>query len=445
MSESTTISRPSHGKDLYKLGWPIAVEMLLGISLIWVDSAIINHRLGTEAFTAVQLAGQAFNLLQLTLNIVATGAGIVLAHQIGAGEREEAGHTSAQALSVGLLLSLVLMGVIYAGGPGLLGFLGAKGSVMTGGLTYARLMLLFLPFTWGMTGLGAIMRSTGDTKRPMYAGVLINILNAIFTWTLVFPLHMGIAGSAIGTGLARACGFGLMMIAFSRSRPLQLRLPSFLRLDLAAIWRIARMGLPAALEFISYEASQFVLTAIVAPLGTIAIAARALSFQAEFFSYIPMVGLEQAAAIIVGQRMGAGERDEAVAAGRTAIKTLLILVLIVMIPLLLIPGSILRIFTSDQAVLAQAVVAVRLMAIYKPGQALNVICGGIFRGAGNPEWPTLLTTLGTWILTVPLAFFAVRAGLGLPGVVGAMLIDELLRGGINLWYFTTPRWRFRKV
>jgi putative MATE family efflux protein len=445
MNESLNAPLPSNGRRLYQLGWPIAVEMLLGISLVWVDSAIINHRLGTEAFTAVQLAGQAFNLLQLTLNIVATGAGIVLAHQVGAGERREAGHTAAQAMTVGLLLSLVLMAVIFVGGPGLLGFLGAKGTVMTGGLTYSRLMLLFLPATWGMFGLGAIMRSTGDTKRPMYANVLVNIFNAAFTWTLVFPLNMGIAGSAIGTGLARVIGFGLMLYVFLRSRPLPMRLPSFLRLDLEAIYRIGRMGLPAALEFISYEASQFVLTAIVAPLGTIALAARALSFQAEFFSYIPMIGLEQAVAILVGQKIGAGRREEAVAAGRTAIKVALALVAALMIPLILLPGSILRIFTTDTAVLAQAAIAVRIMAFYKPGQCINVVCGGIFRGAGNPEWPTVLTTLGTWILTVPLAFIAIRLGYGLPGIVGAMLIDELLRGGINLWYFTTSRWRFRTV
>jgi Na+-driven multidrug efflux pump len=183
----------------------------------------------------------------------------------------------------------------------------------------------------------------------------------------------------------------------------------------------------------------------VAPLGTITIAARALSFQTEFFSYIPMVGLEQAAAILVGQKLGAGDRDQAVAAGRTAIKSSLLLVGCMMLPLLLIPGSILRIFTADSAVLAQAVIAVRIMALYKPGQCLNVVCGGIFRGAGNPEWPTGLTTLGTWFLTVPLAFVAVRLGYGLPGVVTAMLLDELLRGGINLWYFTTPRWRYRRV
>lgn len=442
---SQPLSSASHSKELFRLGWPIAVEMLLGMSLIWVDSAIINHRLGTEAFTAVQLAGQAFNLLQLTLNIIATGAAIVLAHQIGAGQREGAAHTAAQALSVGLLLSLVLMGVIYLGGPALLGFLGAKGDVLSGGLTYTHLMLLFLPFTWGMVALGAIMRSTGDTRRPMYAGVLVNIINAVLTWILVFPLDMGIAGSAIGTGTARFCGMLLMLLVFTASRPLNLRLPSFFRPDWATLWRIGRMGLPAALEFISYEASQFVLTAIIAPLGTVAIAARALSFQAETFSYIPMVGLDQAASIIVGQRMGAGQREEAVAAGWTSIKLLMLMVALFMIPLLLIPGFILRIFTSDQAVLGLAVVSVRIMAAYKPGQALNVVLGGIFRGAGNPEWPTVLTTFGTWILTVPMAFFAVRLGYGLPGVVTAMLIDELLRGGINLWYFTTPRWRYRRV
>jgi|GEM_PF-6433271 len=87
----------------------------------------------------------------------------------------------------------------------------------------------------------------------------------------------------------------------------------------------------------------------------------------------------------------------------------------------------------------------RVAGLYKVGQSPNLTCGGIFRGAGNPQWPTTLTTIFTWLFTVPGSFLAVRLGFGLPGILWVMFTDEMLRGAINLWYFTTPRWRFRKV
>lgn len=430
---------------LFQLAWPIALEMLLGISLIWVDSAIINHRLGTEAFTSVQLAGQIFNLLGLALNIVATGVTIVLSHQVGAGEREAAGRTVAQSMGAGILVALMLLVVILIGMPTFLGLLGAKGNVLAGGLTFSHLMAYFLPVTWLITGLGAAMRATGDTRRPMYVAVLINLLNAAFTYTLVFGFNLGIVGSALGTSFARVVGLLVLLVIFLRTKAIPFPLKSLVRFDRETLWRVARMGLPGAAESISYQGAQFILTMIVAPLGTVALAARSLTFQAESFTYIPAVGLAQAAAILVGQAMGAGERERAVATGRSAIRFGLLFTGALALLLFIFPDLVLAVFTEDPAVLSIARITLRIASAYKLGQCLNQVCGGIFRGAGNPEWPTGLTTAGTWLLTVPIAWLAVRLGWGLPGVVVAMFIDEMVRGGVNLWYFSTPRWRFRRV
>jgi putative MATE family efflux protein len=438
-STSSTTAR------LFQLAWPISLEMLLSISLVWVDSAIINHRLGTEAFTSVQLAGQIFNLLGLALNIVATGVAIVVAHQVGAGDRAGAGRTAAQSLGAGILVSLALLLVILTGMPFFLGLLGATGSVLTGGLHFAHLMASFLPVTWLITGLGAVMRATGDTRRPMYVAVLINLLNAAFTYTLVFGFDLGITGSALGTSFARLVGLVVLALLFLRAQPVSFRLGDLYRFDKQTLWRVARMGLPGAAESISYQASQFVLTMIVAPLGTVALASRSLTFQAEAFTYIPSVGLAQAASILVGQAIGAADRERAVATGKAAIRFGLLFTGALAVVLFLFPDVVLKVFTVDPAVLALARITLRIASAYKLGQCLNLVCGGIFRGAGNPEWPTLLTTLGTWLLTVPLAFVGVKVGWGLPGVVLAMFTDEMIRGGMNLWYFTTPRWRFRRI
>lgn len=175
------------------------------------------------------------------------------------------------------------------------------------------------------------------------------------------------------------------------------------------------------------------------------IAARGLTFQTESFTYVPMVGLQVAASILVGQQMGAGRRDEAVSTGRQALIYGAAGTVVLAAALLLFPRQLASIFTQDPEVIELAAITLRISAAYKLGQMVNVVGGGIFRGAGNPTWPTTLTTIGTWSITVPLAFLAVKLGYGLPGVLWAMFLDEVIRGAVNAWYFTTPHWRFRQV
>ncbi|HWI53707.1 MAG TPA: MATE family efflux transporter [Symbiobacteriaceae bacterium] len=446
--------------DLVRLAWPIATENLFNMSLMWVDSIIINHRLGTESFAAVQMSGQLMNIISLILAVVATGASIVISHQVGAGEREEAGRTASQSVGAGLLISVLLGAGIYLSAPTLLHLLGATGAVHAQGVSFMRVLATFMPAMGMLAILGAILRATGDTRGPMSVTLLVNIFNAglnfLFVWgTPAFSIGgvtlpplgggMGLVGSATGTSIARILGALLMLYMVMRRSEIAVRVREFFKFQGSSLWRVGRMGLPGALEWISFQSSQLVLTSLIAPLGTAAIAARGITSQTEQFTYLPAMGLGMAGSILIGQLMGARRRDDAVATGRRAITFGMIGMLSLAVGLFLFPHQIAGIFTSDPDVLKITDLSLRVAALYKVGQCMNIICGGIFRGAGNPQWPTVLTTLGTWSICVPLAFVFVKLGYGLPGVLAAQLVDETIRGAINLWYFTTPRWRFRHV
>jgi|GEM_PF-3688968 len=129
-------------QNLLSLAWPVALEQVLNMSLFWVDTFIINHKLGTEAFAAVQVSAQIFNMIGLVLFVVASGTTIVMSHQVGAEERREAGETASQSIGVGLLASM---------------------------------------------GLGAILllAAPGDTRGPMMATLLVNVLNVALNYVLV--------------------------------------------------------------------------------------------------------------------------------------------------------------------------------------------------------------------------------------------------------------------
>jgi putative MATE family efflux protein len=453
-------SKPFLQPGLISLAWPVAVENMLNMSLMWADSIIINHRLGTESFAAVQMSGQLMNVIGLIMAIIAAGASIVISHQVGAGERTEACETADQSIGAGLLLSIGLGAVLWLGAPLLLRALGAVGTVHSQGVVFMRVLSLFMPAMGMISIFGGVLRAAGDTRGPMFVTLLVNVLNVILNFFFVWGLpafhlgslqvpalggHMGLAGSATGTSIARIIGALLMLGMLLRQDQVRVRIAHFFRFRSAPLWRVARMGLPGAAEWISWQASQVVLTAIVASLGTVVIAARGIAGQTEAFTYLPAQGLATAASILVGQQMGARRREDAVATARRsmiygagAMGALGLLLFVFARPVA-------QIFTSDTAVLDVAVAVLRISTLYKVGQALNIICGGIYRGAGNPQWPTVLTTIGTWSITVPAALYAVKMGYGLTGVVWASFTDEMVRGAINLWYFTTPRWRFRHV
>jgi putative MATE family efflux protein len=460
MAEATAAAPPVSRADLIRLSWPIAAENLLNMSLMWVDSIIINHKLGTESFAAVQMSGQLFNIITLIFAVVATGASIVISHQVGAGQRKEAGDTANQSIGAALLISVLIGAGIYLSAPFLLHALGATGTVHTQGVTFMRVLSAFMPALGALAILGAVLRATGDTRGPMTVTLLVNLFNAALNYVLVWGvpaltwhgLHtpaigggMGLAGSATGTSIARIMGAILMFLMVMHRSELAVKVSGFFKFRLAELWRVGRMGLPGAAEWISWQSSALVITGLVATLGTTTIAARGITSQTESFTYLPAQALATAASILVGQQMGARQRDGAVTTARRSMIYGVAAMVGLGVVLFIFPTFFAGIFTSDPEVLKITNVTLRVAALYKAGQALNIICGGIYRGAGNPEWPTMLTTIGTWSLSVPLAFLMVHLGYGLAGVLVAQVVDETVRGIINVWYFTTPRWRFRHV
>ncbi|MDF2630387.1 MAG: putative efflux protein family, partial [Symbiobacteriaceae bacterium] len=418
MAAENVPARVSSG-DLFRLAWPLAIENLFNMSLMWVDSIIINHRLGTESFAAVQMSGQLMNIITLILTVVATGASIVISHQVGAGEREDAGKTAGQSVGAGLLISIGIGVLIYAAAPLLLHLLGAREAVHTQGVTFMRILSMFMPSVGMLAILGAILRASGDTRGPMAVTFMVNIFNAalnyLFVWgTPAFSIGgmsvpslgggMGLAGSATGTSIARIIGALMMLYMVLYRSELTVRVKEFFRFQGKSLWRVARMGLPAAAEWVSWQSSQILVTGMVAPLGTAVIAARGVTNQTEAITYVPAMALGTAGSILIGQLMGARRRDDAVATGRRVITYGLIAMISGGVFLFLFPRQITGIFTSDPAVLTLTDTTLRIAALYKAGQCLNIVCGGIFRGAGNPQWPTITVTISTWLVSVPLAF-----------------------------------------
>jgi putative MATE family efflux protein len=185
---------------------------------------------------------------------------------------------------------------------------------------------------------------------------------------------------------------------------------------------------------------------IVSSLGTVAYAAHQVALNAESLSFMPGAGFATASTTLVGQNLGAQRPEEAEASGLGA-RNLGILVMSVMgVIFLIMPEPLVRIFSSDPEVIAQAAVCLRLVAISQPALATWMILAGGLRGAGDTRAILKIVIAGFVAVRVGLAYLlAIRLGLGLIGAWIAMVVDLFVRGFLIQLRFNRGQWKTLKV
>lgn len=183
------------------------------------------------------------------------------------------------------------------------------------------------------------------------------------------------------------------------------------------------------------------MTALVASLGTVALAANQIATTAEGLCYLPAYGISYAAIALVGQSVGARSREDAAAFGTLAARTALALCSVMAALLFLFAPALSSLFNSDPAVVDEAARMLRIVCFAEPLFALSIVYSGTLRGAHDVRFPMVCSLVCMWGLRIPLAPLLVRkAGLGLSSVWLAMSADLILRGILCTARWHSGRW-----
>ena len=196
---------------------------------------------------------------------------------------------------------------------------------------------------------------------------------------------------------------------------------------------------PVASEKVILTTAQIVSTAIVAPLGTVAIAANSFAITAEGLCYMPAYGIQSAAAMLVGQSVGAGRRNMA---RRLGWVTVLIGVAVMIITgglLYILAPQMMAILTPNPDIIALGARVLRIEAFAEPLFGASIVAGGVFQGVGSTLIPTLFNLGTMWGIRIPLAWLAAPRW-GLPGVWAAMCAELCTRGALFLLRMARGRW-----
>jgi putative MATE family efflux protein len=430
-------------RAVFRLAWPAVVEQVLIAGVDLTDLFIVGH-LGAAALTAVGLTGQVVMLSMAFFGAIAVGCMAVVARHTGAGERVESARTVQQSLLAAAILgsgAAIIAGVFA---PDILQALGAEPDVVELGVPFMRTIALSLPLAAIALVGSAAMRAAGDTRTPMVLTGLQLVVNAVLGILLVYgPPQLGVQGSGIATAIARSMTGALVLWLLWRSRRLA---ANGWRPDVRRLKRILSVGLPAGAEQVLLQFALLNLATVIANLGTVTYAAHSVSIRIMSLSFLPGWGFAIAATTLVGQELGAGAPERARESGYAAFRLALAVMLGMAAVLYFFAEPILRIFTTDPAVIAEAITAIHIGAFAQPSMAASFVFMGALRGAGDTRTTLAITVTSIWVVRLGVAYLGAQVlHLGLAGAWLGIWADFSVRALFGWLRFRSGRWQAIRV
>jgi putative MATE family efflux protein len=434
-SNPATSRKPiSIRRDVFRLSMPVLLSSLFQ-RLVSIVDIFLTGGLGAGAIAATGL-GQLLMFVTMTVFWgLSTGTTVVIAHLWGAGRRDDAGRAAFSALLACLVMTAAatLAGSVWGGDMARL--MGAAPDVQALAADYIRLVFLWLVWTTGLNVLSAIMHGTGDTRTPMEAIILVNVLHVLLAWPLIYGKlglpPLGVRGAAIAINTSEFVGCGYLLVQALRKRYLL-----FGRPDGALFERIWRVGWPVALERVAQQSGQLFYSSFIISYGTSAYAAHQIGVSIESLSFMPGAGMGIAAATLMGQALGAGKVRRARISHNEALRLAVGVMTLMALVFFFLPQMLIAVFTQDPDVIAKGVVFLRLVALAQVPLALSFVYAGSLRGTGDTVYVFIVTLVAMWGIRVTLSWVAaVWLHLSLYAVWGVFLIDWYFRGVVFAWRY----------
>lgn len=438
------------------LSMPSILAQISSIIMQYIDAAMVGS-LGASASASIGLVSTTTWLFWGLCSAIVSGFSVQVAQLIGGGRYRDAQGVVRQALTATLLFS-VGMAVTGCAISGFLpSWLGGNDEINDGASVYFLIFSLGLPMYQLGYFSGAVLRCSGNMFVPGMLSVGMCVLDVIFNALLIFPTRevwgitmygagLGVKGAAMGTVLAEAVvGVVMFWYMWRRSPQLNMRGSSGSYMPTRPVMRkAARIGLPMAAEHAIMCGAQILVTVIVAPLGTVAIAANAFAITAESLCYMPGYGIGEAATTLIGQSVGAKRPQMARRFAYITVYSGMTVMGVMGLVMYVAAPQMMAFFTPDVMVQNLGVEILRIEAWAEPMFAAAIVAYGAFVGAGDTLIPSCMNFGSIWAVRLTLAALLAPV-YGLRGVWIAMCIELCFRGAIFLWRLYSNAWLEREL
>ena len=439
---------------IFTLAWPTMLEQLMQTAVQYIDTAMVGS-LGTDATAAVGATTTVNWLIGSTISALAVGFLAFISQAEGAGRRDDAKKASAQAV-----LAVLVMGTLFT-----VLTLSLSGIIPTWmqvdkpirKLASEYFFILYTPMLARTATIifGTILRAVGDTKTPMRAGIIVNVVNVILNFFLIYPTRtvnilsydilipgagMEVVGAAIASAIAFLVGGISITVAFFKNEKVSPKGMS-IKPDTAILKPCLKVAFPNAMQRFGTSLGYVAFASMVNSLGEIATAAHTIANTVESAFYIPGYGMQTAAATLAGNALGAKDKQK--------IRDLSKMCLFIEVALMIVSGSLLfafapnmmKLFSSDAQVIALGSTVLKMVALSEPFYGVSIIIEGMMQGMGRTVMPFVCNIIGMWGIRIVGTFICTQLlSMGLVSAWACMILHNMLLFTMFVMYYLSGRW-----
>ncbi|MFP3950748.1 MAG: MATE family efflux transporter [Candidatus Bathyarchaeia archaeon] len=431
-------------KTLLSLGWPMALSNIFR-TIYNLANTFWVAQLGSEMVAATTLGFPImFLFMMLSMGLAVAGVSLV-SQQIGAGREREKDEVAGQVYIFMLLFSLfvAVSGFLFA--DDILILLGGTPEVVSLGTMFLKPLFLGMPFMFTEFAFSALLRAHGETRIPMILTGITLALNLvldpffIFGWG-IFP-SWGLFGSAItdviGHSIASLIGVFLL---FSGKMEIQIKL-HYLKPNLSWFKKIVKVGGPSSLGGSLTAIGSLVLTSMIARISTDAITVYGVGNRIAMMSNIAIIGVVSGLAPMIGQNIGAGQKERA----RTILKetaiTLFVITLVMSLFIFLLRRPLYQAFIQEEAIIREGVKFLGIFAFTLPFFALFRMVNSVFQGSGHTKHSMMLSSIRQWGIRIFLSYLlSAVLGFGATGIWIGIALGNLLGGILSIIWVSVVQW-----
>ena len=424
---------------------PVFIELALVMLLGAVDTVMLS-RYSDNSVAAVGLDNQLMSLIFLVYQFFSMGAAILCAQYIGAGMRKRLVQVVGMALVVNLLLGMAVSALLFFYAEHLLILMGLRPELMGDGLVYLKLTGALSFFQALSLTFSASLRSADKVVWPMAVTGIVNVLNILGNYVLIFGHwgfpQLGVEGAAIATAASRAVSMVLLAIVHFRVHIPRFPLSYFRPIPWKELRNLLKIGIPAMSENISYSLSQVVITYFINQISNEALAARTYCANMIMFVYLFCLSITQGGDILVGHLVGQWRHQAAYVLGNYFFRWALIITLTGSVMLALAGPTLLNAFTDNEEIIQMGIWVLVVDVFLEAGRTSNIFAGRTLRATGDVVYPFVVGIIFQWSIAVGLSYvIGIPLGYGLVGMWIGFALDESIRGVILVRRWQSGKWR----
>ena len=425
---------------IMSLAWPTMLEQLMQTAVQYIDTAMVGS-LGTQATAAVGATSTVNWLIGSSVSALSIGFLSFIARSLGAGDEKGARRAVSQAVLAVLAAGTFFTALALSLSPMVPVWMQVDEGIRDLAATY--FFILYTPMLPRAASIifGTVLRAAGDTKTPMKIGVVVNLVNVVINFLLIYPTRAmtllglsftmpgagwGVIGAAVASAIAFTIG-GVMITVKLWRHPKVSPKGQSLAPDWAILRPCLRVALPNMLQRFGTSLGYVAFASMINSLGEVATAAHTIANTVESAFYIPGYGMQTAAATLAGNAYGAKDKRRMEELSAMFIPIEIGLMILSGGALFVMAPGLMRIFSRSEEVIALGATVLRMVAVSEPFYGFSIIIEGMMQGVGKTRQPFIYNVTGMWLVRIVGTFICTQLlGMGLISAWACMIAHNLL-------------------